>query len=231
MARTPASSRVLTDHDEIRRWAEERGAKPARVKGTGGDGDVGIIRLDFPGYTGEDTLEPISWDDWFRKFDESNLALIVQDTTARGQKSNFNKLVSRETLEELSEGRRPARRRASANGRGQTRSQGRGRRSASSRSRSSQSSGGSRSSGSSRSKTSSRSGGSSGSKRGKKSSRSSRSAGTRSQGGNRGSRRNVVIEVECAPEQSRTSRSRTTARSSSGKKSSSRASSGRRKAA
>src|SRR5438874_2131800 len=103
MARTPASSRVLTDHDEIRRWAEERGAKPARVKGTGGDGDVGIIRLDFPGYTGEDTLEPISWDAWFRKFDESNLALIVQDTTASGERSNFNKLVSRETVEALAQ--------------------------------------------------------------------------------------------------------------------------------
>ena len=95
--------RVLTDHEEIRRWAEERGAHPARVKGTGGDGDVGIIRLDFPGYTGEDTLEPISWDEWFRKFDESNLALIVQDVTASGERSNFNKLVSRETLQALAQ--------------------------------------------------------------------------------------------------------------------------------
>jgi hypothetical protein len=95
--------RVLTDREEIRQWAEERGARPARVKGTGGDGDVGIIRLDFPGYTGEDSLEPISWDDWFRKFDESNLALIVQDVTASGERSNFNKLVSRETLEALAQ--------------------------------------------------------------------------------------------------------------------------------
>ena len=95
-----ASSRVLTDHEEIRRWAEERNATPARVKGTGGDCDVGIIRLDFPGYSGEDTLEEISWDEWFRKFDESNLALLVQDRTARGQKSNFNKLISRETAEQ-----------------------------------------------------------------------------------------------------------------------------------
>jgi hypothetical protein len=98
MARTSASSRVLTDHDEIRRWAGERGAKPARVRGTGDGDDVGIIRLDFPGYTGEDKLEPISWDDWFRKFDESGLALLVQDKTAKGQRSNFNKLVSRETV-------------------------------------------------------------------------------------------------------------------------------------
>jgi hypothetical protein len=95
-----ASTRILTDHDEIRRWAEERGAKPAAVKSTESDDDVGIIRLDFPGYSGEDTLEEISWDEWFRKFDEKNLALVVQDKTANGKPSNFNKLVSRDSVEE-----------------------------------------------------------------------------------------------------------------------------------
>jgi hypothetical protein len=91
------SARPLTDHEEIRQWAEERGAKPACVRGTGGRGDTGMIRLDFPGWSGEQSLQPISWDDWFEKFDESNLALMVQETTARGQKSNFNKLVKRGT--------------------------------------------------------------------------------------------------------------------------------------
>jgi hypothetical protein len=89
----------MTDHDEIRSWAEERGAKPACVRGTGGRGDTGMIRLDFPGFSGEGKLQEISWDEWFRSFDENNLALIVQDRTAGGQKSNFNKLVSRETAE------------------------------------------------------------------------------------------------------------------------------------
>jgi len=56
-----------------------------------------MIRLDFPGYSGGDSLQPISWDDWFEKFDEGGLALIVQEKTARGQKSNFNKLVARES--------------------------------------------------------------------------------------------------------------------------------------
>ncbi|HEY2498815.1 MAG TPA: hypothetical protein VGK24_17270 [Candidatus Angelobacter sp.] len=85
------------DHQEIQQWAEERGASPACVRGTGGGDDVGMIRLDFPGYSGEQSLEHIEWDDWFQKFDESGLALWVQDRTASGQKSNFNKLVSRET--------------------------------------------------------------------------------------------------------------------------------------
>jgi hypothetical protein len=58
-----------------------------------------MIRLDFPGYTGEQSLEPIEWDEWLEKFDESNLALLVQDKLARGSRSNFNKLVSRENAQ------------------------------------------------------------------------------------------------------------------------------------
>lgn len=96
MARTKASAKPLIDHDEILRWAEQRNAKPACVRRTGAGNDVGMIRLDFPGYSGEGSLEEITWDDWFQKFDESNLALLVQEKTARGQKSNFNKLVSRD---------------------------------------------------------------------------------------------------------------------------------------
>lgn len=99
MARTSASARPLTDHEEIRRWAEERGATPSCVRGTGDEEDVGMIRLDFPGYSGERSLEPIDWDEWLDKFDENNLALLVQEETARGQQSNFNKLVSRNNVE------------------------------------------------------------------------------------------------------------------------------------
>lgn len=94
------SSHPLTDHEEIQQWAEERGAIPTCVRGTGGGGDVGMIRLEFPGFGGEEeSLEQIEWDEWFEKFEDNNLALMVQDTTARGQKSNFNKLVKRTTAE------------------------------------------------------------------------------------------------------------------------------------
>jgi hypothetical protein len=97
---TSAESKISTDHDEIRQWAEERGAKPSCVRGTGDEGDIGMIRLDFPGYSGEESLEHISWDEWFEKFDERGLALLHQETTAGGERSNFNKLVSRETADE-----------------------------------------------------------------------------------------------------------------------------------
>jgi hypothetical protein len=97
---TKAKERVLTDHDEIRNWAEARDAKPACVKDTQREDDSCLLRLDFPGYSGEGSLEHISWDQWFRVFDKRNLALIVEERTAAGQPSNFNKLVSRETVEE-----------------------------------------------------------------------------------------------------------------------------------
>lgn len=94
-----ADLKVTFDHDEIRRWAEERNAAPACVRGTGSAEDIGMIRLDFPGYSGEQSLERIEWDEWFKKSDERNLALLYQETTAAGVKSNFNKLLSRETAE------------------------------------------------------------------------------------------------------------------------------------
>jgi len=96
---TSHTSQTTTDHNQIRKWAESRGAKPSCVRGTGGKNDVGMLRLDFPGYTGEDELQPISWDDWFDKFEERKLALVYQEETAGGEKSNFNKLVSRENVE------------------------------------------------------------------------------------------------------------------------------------
>ena len=96
MARTERSGHTTTDHDFIRRWVEERDGSPARVRGTGGEDDPGIIRIDFPGFSGEDSLERISWDDWFRAFDDNDLAFLHRDMEQKsGQLDRFNKLVRR----------------------------------------------------------------------------------------------------------------------------------------
>ena len=42
-----SSSKTTTDHDEIRRWAEERGGGPATAKGTESGGETGVLRFDF----------------------------------------------------------------------------------------------------------------------------------------------------------------------------------------
>lgn len=90
-----ASATTTTNHDDIRKWAEARGAVPSTVKRTSNPDDPGILRLHFTTYTGNDSLQVIGWDEWFKKFDDQNLALLYQEETKTGEKSNFNKLVSR----------------------------------------------------------------------------------------------------------------------------------------
>src|SRR4051794_19734908 len=102
-----ATSKSTTDHDEIRQWVEDRGGKPAHVASTAKKGRIGILRIDFPSPPDPDdapdaNLEEISWDEWFEKFDGEKLVFLYQEKTASGQKSNFNKLVSRQTVEEKS---------------------------------------------------------------------------------------------------------------------------------
>jgi hypothetical protein len=94
-----SEAKATIDHDTIRRWVEERGGKPAHVKRTGQKGDPGILRIDFPGFSGEGTLEAISWDEWFEAFEENELAFLHQDAKADGEPSTFNKLVSRDSVE------------------------------------------------------------------------------------------------------------------------------------
>lgn len=83
---------ALMDHERIRQWTEARGGLPACVRGTGRAGDPGILRLDLPGGAGNESLQHISWDAWFRKFDAQQLALLVDDADRPG---TFNKLVNR----------------------------------------------------------------------------------------------------------------------------------------
>jgi hypothetical protein len=77
----------ITDHDEIRRWAEDNNGRPACVKDTGKGDDPGILRIDFDAK--DENLEEIEWDTWFEWFDRNDLALLRSDD------SRFNKLVSR----------------------------------------------------------------------------------------------------------------------------------------
>jgi len=93
-----SKSKATIDHDEIRKWAEARGGHPATVKATETDGEPGLLRIDFPGYRGVHTLEEITWDEFFEKFDEKNLAFLYQEKTAAGKPSRFCKLVSRDSV-------------------------------------------------------------------------------------------------------------------------------------
>ena len=81
-----ANSQTTTDHDFIKRWAEERGAHPTRVQGTD------IIRLDFAIDGADENLEKIEWSEFFESFEKNQLAMLYD-----GEKtdSNFNKFIDR----------------------------------------------------------------------------------------------------------------------------------------
>ena len=85
-----SEAKATTDHDEIRRWVEERGGTPARVQGTE---PGGILRIDFG--EPEESLEEISWDTFFDIFEDRRLAFLHQDEQD-GSQSRFNKLVDRD---------------------------------------------------------------------------------------------------------------------------------------
>jgi len=61
------------------------------VKSTGAGEDPGVLRIDYPGFSGQDSLERIGWDEFFEWFDRNNLAFLYQDK----RNSRFSKLVSR----------------------------------------------------------------------------------------------------------------------------------------
>lgn len=84
-------SLATRSHEVIQRWAEERDAKPATVPGTGPGDQAGVLRFNFTGGGGQ-SLEEISWDDWFKPFDERELVFLYQERKADGSQSNFFRL-------------------------------------------------------------------------------------------------------------------------------------------
>jgi hypothetical protein len=84
-----------TDHETIRQWVEERNGTPATVADTAEPDEPGLLRIDFPGYSGETSLERVTWDDFFEKFDEEELEFLYQEQTDDGELSRFCKFVRR----------------------------------------------------------------------------------------------------------------------------------------
>jgi hypothetical protein len=94
-------AKTTTDHEHIKRWVEERGGYPARVKGTNVKGGSGVLIIDYPGYSGTQTLEAISWDEFFKGFEENKLAFLYEDQKKAGSESRFSKLINRDSAQQL----------------------------------------------------------------------------------------------------------------------------------
>jgi hypothetical protein len=87
------------DHEEIQEWAESRGGSPAVVEGTHDEFGTGILRVDFG--ERDEELEQITWQEFFRIFDNNDLAFIYQDATEDGAESYFCKFVARSEENDL----------------------------------------------------------------------------------------------------------------------------------
>jgi hypothetical protein len=94
-----SSAKTTTNHDEIRKWVEQRGGHPAVVSATensrGREG--GLLRIDYgePGGNDDDRLHRITWDEFFRIFDDNDIAFLHDAE----RDSRFSKFVSKESAD------------------------------------------------------------------------------------------------------------------------------------
>ena len=89
-----SAAKTTTDHDIIRKWAEQRGGRPAAVAATREDSAGGLLRIDFG--KKEDTLDEIGWDEFFKTFEERDWPFCTREETEAGGKSRFFKFVRRD---------------------------------------------------------------------------------------------------------------------------------------
>lgn len=87
-------SLATTHHEVIRRWAEERDGVPATVEGTEHGDHLGVLRIDFGG--SDANLRQVSWEEWFKTFDDRGLNFIYQEQRSDGRRSNFFRLENPE---------------------------------------------------------------------------------------------------------------------------------------
>jgi|SRR5690554_3733286 len=93
---TKTKSRITTDRNEIQKWAEARGGRPAIVADTEKKSGEGVICIKF---AEENNLKTTSWDDFFETFENNNLAMLFQEETSEGEISRFHKIVSKDSKE------------------------------------------------------------------------------------------------------------------------------------
>ncbi|WP_323676408.1 hypothetical protein [Halorubellus sp. PRR65] len=83
---------ATTNHETIRRWAEQRNANPARASANGD----GALRFSFPEM---DRFTVVPWREFFATFEREGLAFVYQPEEDPGvDSSRFYKFVDRATV-------------------------------------------------------------------------------------------------------------------------------------
>ena len=99
-----AETVTLTEHEAIRDWAAARAGRPAISNPPAGVEAAGpVLHLVFGQHAYQDQdrgadqmggLELVEWDEWFRLFDERQLALVVAKDVP-GRREEFHEIVRR----------------------------------------------------------------------------------------------------------------------------------------
>lgn len=87
-------TKTTTDHDTIRNWVEERGSTAAQMTGSSSDGPESLAIT--PRDAEKNSVEEISWDEFFEIFEEGNLAFVYQTDRDDPSEQWFCKFVDRE---------------------------------------------------------------------------------------------------------------------------------------
>jgi hypothetical protein len=93
-----SSAKRTTSHETIRKWVEKRGGHPAVVAATENNGrSGGLLRIDYdePGGNDDDRLHRITWNEFFKIFNENDLAFLHDP---EGD-SRFSKFVEKESAD------------------------------------------------------------------------------------------------------------------------------------
>lgn len=99
-----ANTTMLTEHEAIRDWAAARAGQPAlRDPAPGMAHSEPVLCFVFGQHAYQDTdqgwdelggVEIIEWEDWFRLFEERQLAIVVEQDVP-GRRDEFHEFVRR----------------------------------------------------------------------------------------------------------------------------------------
>ncbi len=90
MSKAKSSMHTTINHQEIRQYVEARGGTPSVIS------DTGTLQISYPGSASAGAAESVTWDQFFKAFEDNNLAMAYQEETAEGKPSNILKFVQRE---------------------------------------------------------------------------------------------------------------------------------------
>lgn len=89
-----------TDTDVIQKWAEDRGGAPGRVKPVDTEAPE-TLEIYFPDFSGTESIEALTWDEFFERMEEQDLVFVYQEETAKGEISRVGKLVTPDVAREM----------------------------------------------------------------------------------------------------------------------------------